>query len=118
MESYSKNDVVTGVVTGVENYGIFVSFGDYTGLIHISEISSNFVSDTNAYAKIGDKITAKIIEIDEKNKQFKLSLKDFTSSEKNNKKEKIVETKNGFTPLADNLDKWVNDKIKEINQKS
>ena len=39
MTRYKKGDVVTGVVTGIEKYGIFVGLDDYnSGLIHISEI--------------------------------------------------------------------------------
>ena len=37
---YQKGDIVKGVVSGIEPYGIFVKVdSDYSGLIHISEIS-------------------------------------------------------------------------------
>ena len=39
MEKYKKNEVVVGLVTGIEQYGIFVSLDeDSSGLIHISEV--------------------------------------------------------------------------------
>ena len=41
MKKYEVGDIVTGKVTGIENYGIFVFIDDgdgITGLIHISEI--------------------------------------------------------------------------------
>ena len=44
MTKYERDKTVIGCVTGIESYGIFVSLDDnYTGLIHISEISSDFV---------------------------------------------------------------------------
>ena len=46
MNQYKKGEIVTGCVTGIEKYGIFVSLDDYySGLIHISEISSFFVKN-------------------------------------------------------------------------
>ena len=50
MSKYECGKIVTGCVTGVENYGIFVSLDEYySGLIHISEISTKFVKDINDY---------------------------------------------------------------------
>ena len=41
MGKYEKGKIVKGVVTGIESYGVFVSFDEfYTGLIHISELPS------------------------------------------------------------------------------
>ena len=54
---FNLGDIIEVTVTGIENYGIFVSVNDeYTGLIHISEIDNNFVKDINDYVKIGEKI--------------------------------------------------------------
>ena len=40
MDNYKIGDIVEGTVTGIERYGIFLSFNNNkTGLIHISEIS-------------------------------------------------------------------------------
>ena len=48
MIEYKIGDIVKVRVTGIERYGIFVSVDSlYTGLIHISEISSSFVKDVN-----------------------------------------------------------------------
>ena len=42
---FNLGDIIEVTVTGIENYGIFVSVNDeYTGLIHISEIDNNFVN--------------------------------------------------------------------------
>ncbi len=62
--SLKIGDQVEGVVTGVVAFGIFVNVDGIEGLVHISEISWERVEDPNKYAKIGDKVTAKIISVD------------------------------------------------------
>ena len=42
-DNYKVGDIISGQVTGIEKYGIFVNIDPwYDGLIHISEISSNY----------------------------------------------------------------------------
>ena len=117
MSNFKVNDEVTGIVTGIESYGIFVNVDEYSGLIHISEISENFVRNVGDFAIVGDKIKVKVIEIDENNKHLKLSIKALNETKKKAQKEKIVETSTGFSSLQDNLEDWVNSKISEINEK-
>ncbi len=117
MTNIKVNDIVTGIVTGIESYGIFVNVDDYSGLIHISEISDNFVRNVGDYAIVGDQIKAKVLDVDTKNKHLKLSIKEFYLDNKKSKREKIKETPKGFTTLQDNLEKWIDLKIKDINQK-
>ena len=63
MEKYKVGDVVKGIVTGFEKYGVFLSFeDDYVGLIHISELSEHFVKDVTNYANLNDEIPCVIIE--------------------------------------------------------
>ena len=53
MTKYKKGKIVKGTVTGIESYGAFVSLDDYySGLIHISEISHDFVKNTHDYVEI------------------------------------------------------------------
>ena len=54
MTQYKKGKIVKGNITGVEKYGIFVSLDNfYSGLIHISEISNDFVRDTKDFGMVG-----------------------------------------------------------------
>lgn len=119
MIKYKKNDIITGEVTGIENYGIFVKIDkEYSGLIHISEISDSFVKNVGDYAKIGNEITAEVIETDEESHQLKLSIKKFNSGNNKKKKSKIVETPSGFSGLKRNLNRWISEKLEEINNKN
>ena len=57
-------DSVTGVATGVVDFGIFVNVDGVEGLVHISEIAWDRVDNPSTYVKVGDKVQAKIISID------------------------------------------------------
>lgn len=69
-------DVMTGVVTGVVDFGIFVNVEGIEGLIHISEISWERVNNPADYVKVGQTIDAKIIAIDKD--RLSLSMKQLT----------------------------------------
>ena len=114
MAKYEVNGYVTGVVTGIEKYGIFVRLDDfYSGLIHISEISSSFVKNVNDYVAMGEVIRAKVIEVDNDKCHLKLSIKDIPHKYMVPKKSKIKESGSGFNVLASNLDGWINEKLEE-----
>ena len=105
MPNIKKGDSVKGKVTGIENYGIFLLMEDgYTGLIHISEISEKFVRNVADYVEVDDVIFAKVIEVDEENKRYKLTIKNYDYRE--GKSNEIIDV-NGFTPLAEALPNWI-----------
>lgn len=114
---FNLGDIIEVTVTGIENYGIFVSVNDeYTGLIHISEIDNNFVKDINDYVKIGEKIYANIIGIDYDNKHLNLSIKNMNYNDNENGTRNIKESISGFLPLHNKLDEWIKksyDKLKK-----
>lgn len=114
MEQFEIGQIIKGTVTGIEKYGIFLNVNnEYTGLIHISEISDKYVKNVNDYVNINEKIKAKIIGIDVKTKQLKLSIKDvknFRYTKKNNNG--IEETPKGFDTLRHKLKEWIKDKVK------
>ena len=115
MTKYEKDEIVTGYVTGIEPYGIFVSLDDYyDGLIHISEISNDFVSKVSNYANIGESIKMKVLEVNEKRHHVKLSIKDIDYRDQ--KSSKIKPTQNGFKTLENNLPMWIDIKIKEYSE--
>lgn len=69
-------DTVSGVVTGVVDFGVFVNVDGIEGLIHISEISWERVNNPNDYVKNGQTVEAKIISIDKD--RLSLSMKQLT----------------------------------------
>lgn len=117
MSKYEKGKIVTGCVTGIENYGIFVSLDDYySGLIHISEISTKFVKDVNDYVNIGETIRVKIVDKDDESCHLKLSIKDIDYRVNNKRRNKIIETEKGFETLSVKLEDWIEEKYNEIQK--
>lgn len=75
-EKLAVGDTVSGVATGVVDYGIFVNVEGIEGLVHISEISWERVNNPSDYVKVGQPIDAKIIAIDKD--RLSLSMKQLT----------------------------------------
>lgn len=73
--SYSVGDIVEGEITGVVDFGAFMKFNEIglEGLIHLSEIDWTLVSNPREILKPGDKVKAKIIDI--QGDKISLSLK-------------------------------------------
>ncbi len=115
MSKYKVGEIVTGCVTGIEKYGVFVSLDEYySGLIHISEISNDFVRNIHDYVKIGETIKAKIIEENPKEHHVKLSIKDIDYRINRKYSNKINETSMGFSTLKSQLNRWVSEKMDEL----
>ncbi len=111
MSDYKVGDIIKGQVTGIEKYGIFVNIDPwYNGLIHISEVSDDYVKDINDYVKIGETIYCRVLEIDEIHLQIKLSIKNINYKASNDDSP-IKETRSGFFPLKENLDGWIKEKL-------
>ena len=68
--------VCPGIVTNVTNFGAFVDIGVHQdGLVHISELSNQFVSDPRELASPGDLVKVKVLGVDEEKGQISLSMK-------------------------------------------
>lgn len=107
-------DVIDVTITGIQPYGAFASLPDHTsGLIHISEISDKFVRNVENFVRVGDTICVKVIDIDEKTHQSKLSLKAIHMAKRKykrafkNQREVIQETPLGFSSLKEKLPEWI-----------
>ena len=106
-------------VIGIQQYGIFVRVFDddsYTGLIHISEVSYDFVKDINKVASVGDTLYAKVLDIDEQNKHVKLSIKAIKPKGRyryNKFKMKNDPKLTNFATLNDKLQGWIKEQLKE-----
>lgn len=68
--------ICPGIVTNVTNFGAFVDIGVHQdGLVHISELSNQFVQDTRKVVKPGDQVTVKVIAVDVTKNQISLTMK-------------------------------------------
>jgi len=71
-----KNKVVKGKVERIENFGVFVDIGaERPGLVHISEITHDYIRDPKEVIKEGDEVDVKVLGVDRRRKKIKLSMK-------------------------------------------
>lgn len=71
-----KGMVVKGEVTRIEKFGVFVEMGaERPGLVHISEITHEYIKDPQQEVKVGDEVEAKVLDVNRRKKQIKLSMK-------------------------------------------
>ncbi|WP_419523127.1 S1 RNA-binding domain-containing protein, partial [Megasphaera sp.] len=67
--------VIEGTVTGITKFGAFVELPDKkVGLVHISEVANEYVKDVNDFLKVRDKVSVKVLSVDDKGK-IALSIK-------------------------------------------
>ncbi|MCD5380420.1 S1 RNA-binding domain-containing protein, partial [Candidatus Gracilibacteria bacterium] len=64
LEKLKEGDTVTGVVSGILSYGLFVTFDGLEGLVHVSEIDWGHVNDPSKFATVGMKVKVKVIGLD------------------------------------------------------
>ena len=76
MEDVKLGMVVPGMVTNITRFGAFVDIGvKQDGLVHVSEISHQYITDPNEALKLNDKVLVKVLEVDVVRKRIALSIK-------------------------------------------
>ena len=75
-EKYVPGYVLTGKIARILPYGAFIDLGNgIDGLLHISNVSWDWLSDINQALKVGDDIEVQVVECDAENKRITLSRK-------------------------------------------
>jgi elongation factor Ts len=75
LSEFEAGSTVTGSVRSITTYGAFIDIGATTdGLLHISQLSSEYVGDVNSVLKVGQEVDVRIISIDSDKGQVALSL--------------------------------------------
>jgi len=76
MEQLKPGLKLPGIVTNVTAFGAFVDIGVHQdGLVHISQLSDQFVKSPAEVVKVGQKVQATVLEVDLARKRIALSLK-------------------------------------------
>jgi uncharacterized protein len=95
--------VVPGVVTNITRFGAFVDIGvKQDGLVHVSEIANQYITDPNEVLKLNDKVMVKVLEVDIARKRIALSIK---------QTQEAPQKKSSYTPnkLQENFKKKTDD---------
>ena len=86
---YAVGNVVTGTVARMTDFGAFVELETgVDALLHVSQISRDHVEKPADVLKIGEEVTAKVVDFNEENKKISLSIKALTAPEP---KEEVAE---------------------------
>ncbi len=76
-EKYTAGSIVSGKVTNLTEFGIFVEVEEgIEGLVHISELSHKRVKTASEIFSIGDAVSAVVKSVDVKGRKIRLSIKD------------------------------------------
>ena len=118
--SLEIGSVFEGKVTNVMPFGAFVSFDkNISGMVHISEITNEYVENINDYIKNGDIVKVKVINIDNAGK-ISLSIKKASEPKKEPKPrtpEKVVPAEIDWSRKADE-DMSFEDKLSRFKKDS
>ena len=75
LETLLPADEITGTVTNITDFGVFVDLGGLEGLIHVSELSWGRVRHPSEVVNVGEELLVYVISIDQSRQRVALSLK-------------------------------------------
>jgi len=113
---YSTDEVVSGTVTKITNFGVFVELEEgLEGLLHISELSDRKVHSPNEVVKVGFRVEVRVIKVDSEERKIGLSMIDVEQPEQEAGVEelKIEESKIEESDVSDEPEKTEESKIEE-----
>ncbi len=88
MQQLEPGQVLEGTVSGIAPFGAFVDIGvGRDGLVHISALSSTRVNRVEDVVKVGDKVTVKVLEVDQQSKRISLTMRLDEGSERADEEE-------------------------------
>ncbi|MEB2279818.1 30S ribosomal protein S1 [Lysinibacillus xylanilyticus] len=69
-------DVLDGKVQRIASFGAFIDLGGIDGLVHISQVSHEHVSDVSDVLSEGQEVKVKVLSVDPENERISLSIKE------------------------------------------
>ncbi|MCK5846645.1 MAG: RNA-binding transcriptional accessory protein [Bacteroidales bacterium] len=68
--------ILPGIITNITAFGAFVDVGVHQdGLVHISELANEFISNPHEYVKLNQKVQIKVLKVDLQRKRLQFSMK-------------------------------------------
>ncbi len=110
-EKYKVDDVITGKVVRIVSFGAFVEVEKgIDGLVHVSQISNQWLENPVTALEVGQEVQAKIINIDPEKEKMNLSIKALLPEvEKPAKEEKVKKVKDTADEEYPELREWKDD---------
>ncbi|MBI9065214.1 MAG: RNA-binding transcriptional accessory protein [Marinilabiliaceae bacterium] len=76
VDDLNEGMTLPGIVTNITNFGAFVDVGvKQDGLVHISQLADQFISDPNQIVKLHQHVQVRVLEVDKARKRIQLSMK-------------------------------------------
>jgi general stress protein 13 len=127
LDQVKVGDIVEGKITGIKPFGAFVAIDNqHQGLVHISEVSHEYVKDINDILHVGDTVKVKITKIEEESGKVSLSIRQTQPAPERPKRQggapraKKTDDKAGFNTLEQKLKDWMkesNDRQAQLNKR-
>lgn len=110
-ERYQVGDRITGTITNVTDFGLFVELEEgIEGLAHVSEVSAEKVKTPVGRFQVGEIITAKVININPKDRRIGLSIKQLERDEEH---DLVVNYLSNYTGSQSSLGELLKNNLKE-----
>lgn len=78
LENLKEGDVLSGTVTSVADFGVFVDLGGVDGMIHLSEMSWTKIGHPRDVVQVGDQVQVQVLNVERERERIALSLKRLT----------------------------------------
>merc|ERR1712157_426785 len=93
VSSVSEGDILRGRITRLEKYGAFCLLEEHklTGLIHISELGTDYVKQVSSVVSVGDEVEVAVVKVEEAKNRIFLTMKGFGKIENDEEDEEYLE---------------------------
>jgi small subunit ribosomal protein S1 len=75
LSTIKVGDAIDGIVKNITDYGAFIDFGSFDGLLHLTDISWCRIKHPSEMLKIGQEVKVQVIKYDEATKRVSLGMK-------------------------------------------
>lgn len=118
IEEVTPGMVIPGMVTNLTRFGAFVDIGvKQDGLVHVSEISHDYITDPAEKLKLNDKVMVKVVEVDIARKRIALSIKQTEEAPARSARPKVQGQATRFKKEEDLTSLSVNDALAALKNK-
>jgi small subunit ribosomal protein S1 len=115
-ERYEVEDKITGTITNITDFGLFVELEEgIEGLVHVSEVNREKIKTPVGMFQVGDIISAKVININPKERRIGLSIKQLETEEE---RDMVVDYLGTYKGTRSSLGELLKENLKEktVNQ--
>ena len=115
-------DILIGKVNQIRPYALFLTFENgQRGLLHISELSDNYIRDIEKYGTVGDEIKVKVLSIDPSNGFLRVSYKAIPVEERYNTHDESRHLsaqfdEADFHDLEEKLPEWISETLEKAKE--